>query len=76
MEDIIEYAKLLTKMNINQLEYQQCLIKNQDNIFKLIDRLNEIEQLYYSILHEKESLILQNKELKKQVKQFLKNLVK
>lgn len=75
MDEVIEHAKLLTKMNITELAYQQCLIKNQDNIFKLIDRLHEIEQLYHSVVLQNHSLSEdihqlseENKELKKKVR--------
>jgi hypothetical protein len=70
MDEVIEHAKLLTKMNITELVYQQCLIKNQDNIFKLIDRLHEIEQLYASVVLQNQSLFEENKELKKKVRQL------
>ncbi len=67
MDEVIEHAKLLTKMNITELVYQQCLIKNQDNIFKLIDRLHEIEQLYASVVLQNQNVFEVIKELKKKV---------
>ncbi len=70
MEDILFEAKLLTQMNITEIEYQRCLIKNQHNIFKLIDRLNEIEQLYNSVILHNQTLSEQIKELKKNVRQL------
>jgi hypothetical protein len=70
MEEILFEAKLLTQMNITEIEYQRCLIKNQNNIFKLIDRLNEIEQLYNSIILKNQILSEENKELKKHVRQL------
>jgi hypothetical protein len=70
MDDMIIQANLLTRMNITNLDYQQCLIKNQDNIFKLIDRLNEIEQLYNSVLIQNQTLTEENKELKKNIRQL------
>jgi hypothetical protein len=66
MEDILIQAKLLTQMNITELEYQRCLIKNQDNIFRLVDRLNELEQLYHSVVLRNQQLEEENKDLKKQ----------
>lgn len=70
MEDVIESANLLTCMNITNIEYQQCLIKNQDNIFKLISRLNEMEKLYETVIHENELLKQHNKELKKEYREL------
>ncbi len=68
MEDIIVQARLLTRMNISDIEYQKCLIKNQDNIYRLIDRLNEIEQLYNSVVHKNQELSEENKDLKKKIR--------
>lgn len=70
MEEIIETAKLLTCMNIVELEYQQCLIKNQDNIYKLIDKLHEMEKLYHNVIHENVLLKQDNIDLKKKNRQI------
>lgn len=70
MEEIINDAKLLTQLNISRLDDHHCLIKNQYNIYKLIDRLNEIEQLYNSVVHQNQVLSQENIDLKKQIRQL------